>query len=117
MYREEKRRKSSRNKLVREDLYHFFSQCSWKRKIRKLLIWNSEITLLLISNLKSNLFGLSQPGNEGNKRSISMASMVAAVADKYNKDFPNKNEPMFSILCRPQGVIRTWKANGGREST
>lgn len=42
--------------------------------------------------------------------------MIAATADKCNKGFLTKNEPlalpMFSVSCRPQGVIHIWKADG-----
>ena len=42
--------------------------------------------------------------------------MIAAIAEKCNKGFPTRNEPlplpMFSVSCRPQGVIHIWKADG-----
>lgn len=41
--------------------------------------------------------------------------MVAAIADKCNKSFSIKNEPLplpeFSMICRPQEVIHIWKAD------
>lgn len=44
-----------------------------------------------------------------------MVSILVAWADKCNKSFPKKNEPLalptFSTLCRAKEVSHIWKAD------